>query len=349
MSARELKFGSDALLYEGIIGTGGIGSGKFFVLNGFHTLGREESRSGHFLEMTDYCKQHIILHYIKVLLGPSFSVIPIGKIGDDDVGRSLFNEMAETGFSTTWVEKIPHSSTLFSFCFSYPDGSGGNLTTDNSASSGVDAAFIERAASEIRKLGSKGIIMAAPEVPLDARERLLELGRENGLFCSASFTTGEIGYLFDHNLMKNIDLMAINIDEASAVAGITTADNDILSVIKKAIHNMRKHNSSIMASVTAGKEGSWCWDGAHLNWFPAIKANAVSTAGAGDAFFAGMITGLALRLSLFEAQQLASLVAGLSVCSPDTINRDIDRHSLNAFLRNSDIKLSETIIKLLEE
>jgi hypothetical protein len=62
-----------------------------------------------------------------------------------------------------------------------------------------------------------------------------------------------------------------------------------------------------------------------------------------------MLTGLALGLHLFEAQQLASLIAGLSVTSPDTIHKGIDRHSLKQFIKTTDIKFSEKIIKLLED
>jgi len=349
MEARELKFDTGTLRFNGIIGTGGIGSGKYFVLNGDHTLGREESRSGHFLDISDYCKQHIILHYVKVLLGPSFSVIPVGKVGDDDVGQTLFSEMSETGFVMNWIEKVPKVSTLFSFCFYYPDGSGGNLTTDNSASSQVDATSIEQVSSEIQKLGSKGIVMAAPEVPPGARHRLLELGKHHGLFCAASFTTEEIGDALDHEILKNIDLIAINIDEASSAAGIGSYKKDKLAVVQSAIKKLRMLNEDIMVSITAGKDGSWCWDGNQLNSFPAVKAEAVSTAGAGDAFFSGILCGLTLGLHLFDAQQLASLVAGLSVCSPNTIHKGIDRHSLNEFLRTTDTKFSETITKLLEE
>jgi hypothetical protein len=47
----------------GMLGVGGIGSGTFFLLNGEHSLGREESRSGHFIDRRDYCKLHIISHY----------------------------------------------------------------------------------------------------------------------------------------------------------------------------------------------------------------------------------------------------------------------------------------------
>ena len=146
-------------------------------------------------------------------------MIPVGKIGDDDIGQLLYNEMKETGFVMNRIEKLPHISTLFSFCFYYPDGSGGNLTTDDSASAQVDASYIETTVTEIKQFGKKGIIMAAPEVPLGARQKLLELGKQYGLFCAASFTTGEIHYALDTGIMANVDLIAINIDEASAVAG----------------------------------------------------------------------------------------------------------------------------------
>jgi ribokinase len=349
MSPRELNFDPAGLRYDGIIGTGGIGSGKFFILNGDHTLGREESRSGHFLEVSDYCKQHIILHYIKVLLGPAFKVIPVGKIGTDDIGQILFNEMNETGFDMKWIRKEAGVSTLFSFCFYYPDGSGGNMTTDNSASSQVDAGFIESTIPEIKRLGSRGIVLAAPEVPLGARKRLLELGREYGLFCTASFTTGEINEVLNSDIPDKTDLIAINSDEAATIAGIKNDGTDLPALVNMAVQKLVMKNKNIMVSVTAGKNGSWCWDGAVFNWFPAMKVNAVSTAGAGDAFFSGLISGLALGLSLFEAQQLASLVAGLSVCSADTIHKGIDRHSLREFMSGSDMNFSEIVLKIMED
>jgi ribokinase len=349
MTPVKLKFDPPGLIYDGIVGTGGIGSGKFFVLNGDHTLGREESRSGHFLDISDYCKQHIILHYTKVLLGPSFEVIPVGKIGNDDTGQILLNEMHDTGFEMRCVERDPDVSTLFSFCFYYPDGSGGNLTTDNSASSKVDAGYIDRAIPDLTRLGSRGIIMAAPEVPFAARKRLIDLGKQYGLFCSASFTTGEIAEALNSHIIEKIDLLAINSDEAEAVAGIKADPENPDAVVRMAVQKLLEINKEIKISITAGRDGSWCWDGDSLNFFPSVKAEAVSTAGAGDAFFSGLISGLALGLPLVEAQQLASLVAGLSVCSPHTIHKGLDRVSLNRFLFSSGMTFSETILKLLED
>ena len=349
MITRALKYDKNNLRYSCIIGTGGIGSGKLFVLNGKDTLGREESRSGHFLDVKDYCKQHIILHYIKVLLGHDFSVLPVGKIGDDETGHSLFREMSETGFVMNRVEIVKNISTLFSFCFYYPDGSGGNMTTDNSASLLVDKHYIEKAETDIQKPGKAGIVMAVPEVPLEAREKLLELGKKHGLFCTASFTTEEISYALDAGIVRNIDLLAINIDEANAIAGSHINKTDSTSIVQSAIQKLHSCNKNILISVTNGKHGSWCWDGHKLNSFPAIKTVAVSTAGAGDAFFSGIICGLSLGLHLFDAQQLASLLAGLSVTSRDTIHKGADRQLLQKFMVKSDLTFSETIIKLLED
>ena len=74
----------NSLCYNHIVGTGGIGSGIFFSLEGDHTLGRNESRMGRLEAFRDYCKQHIIMHYIAVLMGSgktgSFHSFPIFKI-----------------------------------------------------------------------------------------------------------------------------------------------------------------------------------------------------------------------------------------------------------------------------
>jgi len=55
---------------------------------------------------------------------------------------------------------------------------------------------------------------ALPEVPVEARLRLLELAQRHGLFRAASFTTEELPALRDSGRLGGIDLLALNIDEA---------------------------------------------------------------------------------------------------------------------------------------
>lgn len=335
--------------YKAMIGTGGIGSGKFFLLNGDHTLGREESRSGYILDRNDYCKLHIISHYVKSLLGKDFSVIPIGKVGADDIGTNLLNEMNEAGLDVKYVESDKTKSTLFSFCFLYPDNSGGNMTTDNSASSSVDESTISNAKKEFVKYGASGIVLAVPEVPLEAREKLLEYGKQNKLLCVASFTSEEMDIVMKSDVLKNVDILAINLDEASRAAGIKAEESDSQTIIESAVKFFQQKNPDMVVSITEGKSGSWLWNGETFSHIPALELDVVNTAGAGDAFVSGLIAGVVAGLSLNEAQQLATLTGGGSVTSPHTINKEMDREMLYKIAAASSYKFSNNIYKLLEK
>jgi ribokinase len=174
-----------------MIGTGGVGSGIFWELDGNSTLGREESRAGRLLDRKDYCKLHIISHYVKVLLGSQFEVIPAGMVGGDAIGRQLLSEMAANGLNTSYTSCAEGQPTLFSVCFVYPDGSGGNLTSNNSASADLDAADIQRLEGEFACRRGRGIALAAPEVPLAARLSLLKLGNAYQFFSVACLTSQE--------------------------------------------------------------------------------------------------------------------------------------------------------------
>jgi ribokinase len=335
--------------YKAMIGTGGIGSGMFFQLSGNETLGREESRSCHILDRNDYCKLHIISHYVQTLLGLDFHIYPIGKVGIDDAGKKLLQEMAETGFAMDYVESTPDSPTLFSFCFQYPDGTGGNLTTGDSACSKVSAGYVNKAEKEFIRYASHGIALAAPEVPLAAREELLDIATLHHFFRVASITSEEMKSAIHSDFFSKVDLLAINLDEAARAAEFSIGDHDHLSIISSAIKVFTNINPKIEISVTVGKEGSWSWDGSSLNHIPAFPVKVVNTAGAGDAHLAGIIVGLTTGMSLHDAQQLASLTASSSVESPHTINKGTDKNALRKISFQSQTIINKNVSKLLEE
>jgi sugar/nucleoside kinase (ribokinase family) len=342
------------LRYRALIGTGGIGSGVFFLLYGNHTLGREESRGGRFLDRRDYCKLHIVAHYVQTLLGPGFETIPVGKVGDDDVGRKLLAEMAEVGMNMRYVAASPGDPTLHSFCFVYPDGSGGNLTTDDSACSKVGAAFIREAEPEFVRHAGAGIALAAPEVPLEARSAVLDLGTTHGFFRVASFTAAEMPAAVSSGMLRKLDLLAINVTEAAAAAGLSLAgDEPAPEVVAGAVARLSQANPGLLISITAGAQGSWSWDGsslAHVGTLAGGKLlpNVQGTAGAGDAYLSGLIVGLTAGLPVADAHELAALVAGLSVTSPHTINKAIGPESLRAFATESRARISDRVRGLLE-
>jgi len=317
--------------YHALIGVGGIGAGRFFALKGNHTLGREESRAGHFLASRDYCKLHIISHYIKTLLGPSFAAILIGQVGDDEIGRQLLEEMKQTGLDTRYVRVCPDAQTLYSICFTYPDGAGGNLTTDDSACMHVQAAHVVEAEPDFIRFAGRGVVLAAPEVPLPAREKLLQLGTAHRFLRVASFVSAEMPTVLESNLLRLVDLLAINVDEAAAALEMDRDQAEPEEIVQAAVQQLSALYPDLRLSITAGRRGSWSWDGEALTHVPALPAEAVSTAGAGDAHLAGVIVGLCAGLKLNQAQELGTLVAALSVTSPHTIHPEIERESLRAF------------------
>ncbi len=339
--------------YRGLIGTGGIGSGIFFALDGSHTLGREESRSGRFLDQRDYCKLHIIAHYVKVLLGPAFETILVSKVGGavngtaDDWGRRLLAEMASTGLDTRYVGVCPGEQTMLSVCFLYPDGTGGNLTASDSACTRVDADYIDTVEPEFNRLSGRGVVLAAPEVPLAARLRLLQLGRQYGFLNAASFTSAEMIPAVEMGLFGLTDLLSINLDEAAALLGRLAEATPPVEMVEPAIHRLYELNPAMRVAITAGKAGSWGWDGAGLTYAPAHPVQVASSAGAGDAFLAALIVGTLAGLSWSQSQELASLMAAFSVTSPHTIHPGLERRSLSAFARQLRVALSEAVMALL--
>jgi len=310
--------------YDVVVGTGGIGSGIFLALEGNRTLGREESRPADLLDQRDYCKLHIVCHYVRRLLGPEVAVLPIGKVGRDDAGRAVLEEMRATGLDTALVTTSTRP-TLFAVCFLYPDGDGGNLSTSRSASAEVGPADVQRAAARFAAHPGRGVALALPEVPLDARQALLQLATDHGWLRVAGVVPDEIQAVRDSGLLAQVDLLALNIEEAATLGG-TSADQPAAEVVKAALAALAELGSPAQVVVTAGARGSWTWDGRELVHAPAADPGGavVSTAGAGDAHLSGIVVGLVAGLDLAAANAFAALVSGLKVRSAHTINPDID-------------------------
>ncbi len=342
-----LHYDLDKSRFRALIGVGGIGSGVFFKLNGNHTLGREESRGGRFLNQRDYCKLHIIAHYVQTLLGPAFTTIPIGYVGEDSAGEGLLLEMQNAGFNMDHVTALTGEQTLFSTCFIYPDGSGGNLTTNDSANSKVGPDEVLKAENAFKKFARRGIALAAPEVSLEARVELLKSATVHSFFRAASLTTEEMRDPFGEEILKRTDLLSINLDEASALIETNVDQLSADVIVTKAIERARLHQPRIWLTITGGQIGSWAWDGERLSRLAAIRVPVSNTAGAGDAFFGGLLAGLTAGLSLGYAQEFGTLVAAMSVTSPHTIHPDIDRISLAAFADTHGISLSTAVEQMI--
>jgi ribokinase len=357
--------------YDVVVGTGGIGSGMFLALHGNRTLGREESRAATLLDQRDYCKLHIVCHYVRRLLGAAVRVVPVGKVGDDAPGRDALAAMRAEGLDVSLVAMAPRP-TLFSVCFLYPNGDGGNITATGSASDCVEPADVQRAAPILDAHRGRAIALALPEVPVATRAALLDVATAAGALRVATFVSQEWEQVLRDGLLERVDLLAVNLDEAAAlVESAASADGtaDIAAtaggaaddvetggrgasgggtgvsapgaVVEAAAHRLAALNPRMSLVVTAGRQGSWAWDGRNLTHTAALPVESVvGTAGAGDAHLAGLVVATAHGVPLAAANRYATAVSGTAVRSRHTIDPDLTADRVRDAARSAGWELS---------
>ena len=297
----------------------------FLELQGDETLGRNESRAVRWREFRDYCKLHIVAHYPAVLLRDRLTVLPVGRVGADDVGRRMKGEMTEAGMDVSFVTETAGARTLFSVCFLYPDGAGGILTGSRSASDRVEPADVEAVAARCAGAPGGGIALAAPEVPLAARVRLLELATGWGFFRAVAVRSGEVEEAVQAGLFRAADLVSLNEDEARtlAAAPAQARAEDCLDAVAR---RLKAEQPAVRIAVTAGRRGAHVWTAGRWTVVAPCPAEAVNTAGAGDAFLGGLLTAEAAGLPIVpDGAQLATLIASAKVTSRDTIHLGLNR------------------------
>lgn len=339
--------------YRRLVGVGGIGAGIFFELEGNHTLGRHESRLGRLLEVRDYCKLHIVIHYVAKLLGadPSgspFHVVPVGKIGDDAPGRQMLKEMAEVGIDTTHVTASSGEPTLFSVCFQYPDACGGNITTSNSAAAALSDNDVDGIAALLNSDGRHTIALAVPEVPLEVRQHFMKRATEAGAFRAASFALAEVAPAKASGMFQLLDLVSLNEEEAATLVGHSFSTDHpevFIHYCQEFIQTCCPHLKMV---VSAGKGGAYGLTNKQWQHCPAAMVDVASSAGAGDSLLGGTLSALAAGIpflrdelqkstvnqsSIGSALEFAVLLASYKCLSPHTINPRADVDSLTEFAR----------------
>lgn len=348
--------------FRQLVGVGGLGTGMFFALEGEHTLGRNESRLGSLLDVRDYCKLHIVTYYVAKLLGASqarFPVVPIGKVGDDAAGAFVLREMRAVGVDTRFVEVVAGKPTLFSVCFQYPDGSGGNITTANSAAAELAEEDIDRAESLFQSVGPRTIALLVPEVPLASRRHFLAVTAQSGAFSAASFVLGEIADAKRLGMFGQLSLVSLNEEEAAELVdeAFTPATPEVF--LDRLFRLVTLTYPQLGVVMSAGKDGAYFIDRSGWSHAPAPRVAIASTAGAGDCLLGGILAAMAAGIPLPHARPRAGtqpvlenaldfgvLLASYKVSSPHTIHPDASLDELLQFAERLGISVAPEVEQL---
>lgn len=331
--------------YQKLIGVGGIGSGLFFALEGNQDLGRNESRAATLIDARDYCKLHIVTHYLATLLAGALHIVPLGSVGNDNTGLRLLEEMKAAHIDISHIQISTSAPTLLSVCYQYPDGSGGNITANNSASSQLEIQDIDSIVSLFEEDAGHCIALVLPEAPLHLRDHLLRLATDFGTLRVAAFTSGEIAEARRTGMFERVDLLFLNEDEAQALTGDRLDPSRPNSFLEKCALTLRAVQPEIQIVVTAGNHGAYGLSADEWSHSPACTVEVANTAGAGDALIAGTLAGLISGLPLVEesgeecsihtALDFGVLLGSYSATSPHTIHPNAELKDLLSFARDA--------------
>jgi sugar/nucleoside kinase (ribokinase family) len=254
------------------------------------------------------------------------------------------------------VTRVRDRPTLQSVCYQYPDGSGGNLTTSDSAAATLQAADVDAAT---RFVDEGTIVLAVPEAPLDARHRLLRLGRARDALAVAALASVEMADAASRRLFDDVDLLALNEDEAAALTGVPFASGQPGLLLDACARTLTQAQPMIRIVVTAGASGAFGFESGQWFHVPALATQVAGTAGAGDALLGGLLAALAAglpflppgchaRRSLGEgpidsALELGVLLAAYKVTSSHAIHPHARLSSLRSFARNHGISMGPSL------
>ena len=207
-------------------------------------------------------------------------------------------------------------------------------------------------------MDEQAMVVAIPEVSIEARMEMLHYGFEKGAYCAVSVPEAEADVFLKRGAFQYTNLVALNEREAAALAPGEGGETDLVRRLYEKLYALNNHISVI---VTAGKHGAYTADQGRLEYVPNLPVSAVNTAGAGDAFLGGTLAGLCRGLplqkcrsdgtfgdsALESAAELGALCAGMSVESADSIAYNVNKQSLLQRIRRHGLPMTQAFAQLL--
>jgi ribokinase len=257
------------------------------------------------------------------------------------------------------IQTTPGSPTLFSVCFQYPDGCGGNITTNNSAASLLSEKNVDDIKDLLSARGSEAIALAVPEVPLEIRRYFLEAASRSGAFVAASFAAAEVGAARESGMFELLDLVSLNEDEGQELVQSKFSPDSPEDFVRKCQDLLRGAYPKLKVIITAGKVGAFGITAQQHQFCPAQEVKVASTAGAGDSLLGGVIAALAAGVPFLSptsskdqrqsrmidsALELGVLLGSYKCLSPHTIHPHASLDTLIEFAGERGFSFAPAIV-----
>jgi 2-dehydro-3-deoxygluconokinase len=228
----------------------------------------------------------------------------ISRVGDDQFGRHLLQELAGRGVDVCHVERDPRRPTGVAFKELSPDGTQVRYFRRGSAASAMG----EGTERVVRSLEPRIVhvtgITAALSDSCQAMVRRLVAARATGSTVSFDvnwrpplWSDRDPGVLL--TVARASDIVFVGLDEAQALWRVTD-----VRAARRLLPEPR------VLVVKQGAAGATAFQGDEEVFVPSLDVDVVEPVGAGDALAAGFLVGLLRGLPVKKALRLGTIVAG---------------------------------------
>lgn len=248
-------------------------------------------------------------------------VTMIGKVGRDDFGKALTENLRSNGVNTDHIlvdEEHPTGTAVITV-----DAEGRNTIV---VIAGSNYQLSPHDVEQYREvIAAAAVLLLQLETPLDTVLRAAELAHEHGVRVLLNPAPAQP---LPDALYALVDVLIPNESEAALLAGSPVENAE--QVAQAAAILRQKGAKNVL--MTLGKQGAAWLDASGSRSIPAFPVRAVDSTAAGDAFIGGLSCALAQQLSVEEALRWGNAAGALAVTRKGAQSSLPSREELENFL-----------------
>ncbi|TJY42900.1 ribokinase [Cohnella pontilimi] len=245
----------------------------------------------------------------------------IGRLGKDDYGKALFDNLSNSGIHTEGIQWDSEEPTGTAF-INVSDRGENNIVVYSGANSRLDIPQVER---YTHLLEQAEYCLMQLEIPTETVKHVTEVCRSKGIKVLLNPAPAQA---LESKLLKGLYMLIPNESELDLLC---PEPGDIESKAKRLFETGVQN-----VLVTLGSKGCMLINNEGIQYFSAIQVEAKDTTAAGDSFIGGLAVGLSQGKTVAEAIRYASVVAGIAVSREGAQSSIPDRETVEAYIQNHD-------------